>query len=70
MESGSQSGGSHAVPLDVNYRSQQEETYLAFPAGSYLYFTTPTGGRKFSSCAVTAQTMRMANIQAAEPTSK
>lgn len=63
MESGSQSGGSHAVPLDVNYRSQQEETYLAFPAGSYLYFTTPTGGRKFSSCAVTAQTMRMATTQ-------
>ena len=48
--------GSFALPLAVNYRCQREETDLAFPAGNFLYFTTPTGGRKFSSCPVTAQT--------------
>ena len=48
MESGDQRGSSHACTIPHQYRSQQEDTYLASPAGSDTTLLPPAGGRKIS----------------------
>ena len=54
----SEGGALTNVPFNINRDSQQEETYLASPAGSNIFYYLQQEEEKISPCLVTAQPIR------------